>query len=158
MTVERPTFVHQDVAGGWAELERDAVHLLRSEASRGPEGFWLGERPDYLVSTARLFPWIDRHWGPCDGELYMVSRVVQRDRGWTVKVGFSRNPRERLKALQTGCPDELTIRECYPAPRRIERAAHELFAKDRRAGEWFEASWGVHRLFDALSYIHRRTR
>lgn len=57
-----------------------------------------------------------------------------------VKVGFSNNPKNRLKQLQTGCPFSLRIVGQWSTTRHleIERRAHAILGKYRWAGEWFD--------------------
>ena len=62
-----------------------------------------------------------------------------------LKIGKSADPEGRLKQLQTGCPYPLRLeaklkcRDGYHAT-RVERAAHEYFAADRKHGEWFKCT------------------
>ena len=57
-----------------------------------------------------------------------------------VKIGISRNPKERLKYLQTASPVELELMLCIEGDRDLERLIHGAFADDRAEGEWFEWS------------------
>jgi hypothetical protein len=61
------------------------------------------------------------------------------------KIGTSkRSPMQRLRALQTGCHERLTLVGVASVPvadiRGIEKRAHLSLARQRRAGEWFEVS------------------
>jgi aryl-alcohol dehydrogenase-like predicted oxidoreductase len=57
------------------------------------------------------------------------------------KIGFSANVERRLKSLQTGNPDKLTIHHVEPVPkeqvRLLERKIHKDLAHYRLKGEWF---------------------
>jgi hypothetical protein len=57
------------------------------------------------------------------------------------KMGFSANVERRLKSLQTGNPDKLTIHHVEPVPkeqvRLLERKIHKDLAHYRLKGEWF---------------------
>lgn len=57
-----------------------------------------------------------------------------------VKIGFSNNPKNRLKSIQTGCPFTLRIAGQWSSTRyrEIERKAHSILGKYRWAGEWFD--------------------
>jgi hypothetical protein len=63
-----------------------------------------------------------------------------------LKIGYSIDPVGRLAALQTGCPEPLSLLGwiSYDAtPRQvmaIERELHDCFAQWRLQGEWFEAT------------------
>jgi predicted GIY-YIG superfamily endonuclease len=56
------------------------------------------------------------------------------------KIGYSRNPTQRLKQLQTGCPDELQIIETFRSnhARKIEGALHNSYNYACKHNEWFE--------------------
>lgn len=70
----------------------------------------------------------------------MIYFITARDVG-RVKIGWSENPDERLKQLQTGCPGKAVIEATVPgADREMERALHAAFRPWRTHGEWFELS------------------
>lgn len=62
------------------------------------------------------------------------------------KVGVARNPDQRLRELQTGCPYKLRINGTTSlSPQGVdavmlEREIHTLLAWDRMSGEWFNSS------------------
>ncbi len=63
--------------------------------------------------------------------------------GAPIKIGVSAQPNGRLCQLQTGSPNELGVAAMLGVYGReaalvIERTAHERFAKERMAGEWFD--------------------
>lgn len=60
----------------------------------------------------------------------------------TVKVGFSSNPEARLATLQTGSgfPLSLAYVAACSSPEAVERRAHELLARHRLQGEWFDCT------------------
>jgi hypothetical protein len=70
-----------------------------------------------------------------------------------IKIGSAFNPIERIRTLQTGCPDFLNLLGVIPSYvfRRRETDLHELFSKWRVDGEWFEPS------YDILDYIKKNT-
>lgn len=54
-----------------------------------------------------------------------------------IKIGYSYNPHERLKALQLGSPVDLRVLATAPGGAARERAYHDQFAEARVRGEWF---------------------
>lgn len=55
-----------------------------------------------------------------------------------VKIGFTRNLKQRLSALQTSQHEQLNLLGILePATMQIERSLHIQFAEHRRGGEWF---------------------
>jgi hypothetical protein len=58
------------------------------------------------------------------------------------KIGFSNKPARRLKDLQTGHPEQLTIHylECIPKDqvKFIEKSIHSVLRHRRAKGEWFD--------------------
>ena len=58
------------------------------------------------------------------------------------KIGISKNPSKRIKELQTGNSDKMTIIDTYEsiyAP-QIESALHRYYSHSRKEGEWFDLS------------------
>jgi hypothetical protein len=72
----------------------------------------------------------------------MNAVYVMRSENGLVKIGRSRNPEKRRKALQatSGFPVELIHHWPSEAPSTVERAAHLLLSEHRKAGEWFDVS------------------
>jgi hypothetical protein len=66
--------------------------------------------------------------------LYIISDESQR-----LKIGVTNNLEGRLRTLQTGNPEQLTIifEEEIENPTKIERYLHRRFHKNRLKGEWF---------------------
>lgn len=58
------------------------------------------------------------------------------------KIGYSANPNQRLKQLQTGCPDKLDIIHTFESVRakKLELALHNSFSYARKHNEWFDLS------------------
>lgn len=60
------------------------------------------------------------------------------------KIGFSKNPKARLKQLQTGNPEVLDIIACCPGSKKLEASLHKFFEvkqiKGSSAQEWFVLS------------------
>jgi len=59
-----------------------------------------------------------------------------------IKIGHSRYPASRLRELQTGCPDALTLLGSVRGPVELEKALHLYFSDERvrSDGEWFRSS------------------
>lgn len=77
---------------------------------------------------------------PSDGHsfVYVISGPG------AVKIGSTRNLKQRLSALQTSSPTKLSGLFCgqcsVPNARLVEMAAHKELSADRLAGEWFGAT------------------
>lgn len=59
------------------------------------------------------------------------------------KIGVSKDPLKRLRAVQIGCPIECTFLGTVPVPsnmkaQHLEKHLHELFIGCRTFGEWFQ--------------------
>lgn len=53
------------------------------------------------------------------------------------KIGFTTNPTNRLKQVQTGCPYKLEIILVIKGSIKTERALHKKYKKFKTNGEWF---------------------
>jgi hypothetical protein len=63
---------------------------------------------------------------------------IQAKEGGLIKIGYtSKHPEIRLRDLQIGSPQELTILATIPG--NVETSLHRLFANWRQHGEWFQA-------------------
>jgi len=67
------------------------------------------------------------------GYVYFIQGLC----GGAIKIGFSVDPVKRLRALQTGYPDTLTILFMVPGNESTERQVHKEFEASRLKGEWF---------------------
>ena len=69
------------------------------------------------------------------------------------KIGFSANPQQRLKSLQTGFPTKLKLyytKEISESKVKfIEKQIHRVIARKRTKGEWFDIE-----LEDAISEVN----
>jgi T5orf172 domain len=73
---------------------------------------------------------------------------IQAGEGWPIKIGWSRDPAERLRTLQRAHGQVLTILALLPdAKVAKERELHKQFAAYRLEGEWFQPS------VELLAYI-----
>jgi hypothetical protein len=57
--------------------------------------------------------------------------------GEFVKIGKTRDPRQRLRELQTGNPQRLRILCVVPGGEEVEKEIHRKFNHLRQGGEWF---------------------
>lgn len=55
------------------------------------------------------------------------------------KIGVSKNPKKRIKQLQTGNGEDLIIIESFKSeyPHKLEIALHNTFSPNKKRGEWF---------------------
>jgi len=70
------------------------------------------------------------------GYVYFIRASMTR----YVKIGFSKNPAKRLKAIQTSSPDTVELLVAVPGTMQDERALHRAYADRRIEGEWFDPS------------------
>jgi hypothetical protein len=78
--------------------------------------------------------------------------VIQRGDDGPIKIGISRQPKQRLRSLQTGSAEKLTLLRVYRMA-DVERAIHiELERESRLNGEWFPADLlpSVERFFNGV--------
>lgn len=56
------------------------------------------------------------------------------------KIGISKNPKNRVKQLQTGNSEKLTLISSYESEyyKQIEVSLHNRFSHLKKEGEWFE--------------------
>jgi len=76
--------------------------------------------------------------------MYYVYFIEQAGSEYT-KIGVSESPEARLRELQGGNPDLLTLRYVIKVGTQeqaasLERLLHKLFGKFRIRGEWFDVS------------------
>ena len=71
------------------------------------------------------------------GVVYFIQSV--KGKGY-IKIGFSNNPKRRLREIQRYSPIELRIIAMIKGGREKEAELHRRFSKYRRYGEWFEPS------------------
>ncbi|OXM69624.1 GIY-YIG nuclease family protein [Amycolatopsis vastitatis] len=68
------------------------------------------------------------------GYIYLIQDSVSK----MVKIGYSANVTQRHKNLQGNNPNILVLLWHTPGDRALEDALHQLFAKRRVRGEWFD--------------------
>lgn len=57
--------------------------------------------------------------------------------GEFVKIGYSKEPENRLRYFETGSPYDFEMLAVHPGSERDEAALHRLLAAYRHKGEWF---------------------
>jgi DNA-binding transcriptional regulator YdaS (Cro superfamily) len=56
-----------------------------------------------------------------------------------VKIGYSANPKRRLRYLQTATPFDFELLGVHPGAKWQEKQLHKIFASSRHRHEWFRA-------------------
>lgn len=80
-----------------------------------------------------------RNASPTPMRVTLKSHVyfIQQGESGSIKIGYSKNPAQRLATLQTGHSEPLHMRAMAPGSMAQERALHDRFAHLRVSGEWF---------------------
>jgi len=70
-----------------------------------------------------------------------VYLIKDNDNGF-YKIGIARDPQKRLKELQTGNPNQLTIIETFLSEysNKVEKNLHRKYSYTKKEGEWFDLS------------------
>jgi hypothetical protein len=78
--------------------------------------------------------------------------LLQTSESGTYKIGISKNPEKRVKELQTGNPEIITIKEKFLTEYyfNIETSLHGYYAPDHKRGEWFNLG-----LLQEMDFINR---
>jgi hypothetical protein len=112
------------------ELSAHASEIVKAHRPRG-----VYREPKSVDAMRRLLT------NPALQEPPRVIYVIGADAG-AVKVGLATDVDDRLKTLQTGCPDKLRVygvaRVAAIYARAVERQCHKALAKYHRHGEWFD--------------------
>tara|TARA_B100000212_G_scaffold305555_1_gene253632 strand:- start:516 stop:821 length:306 start_codon:yes stop_codon:yes gene_type:complete len=66
--------------------------------------------------------------------------IIQSDKTGDIKIGRSKDPKRRLKQLQTGSPHKLKLLLVIEGKGKIEKSLHNRLQqyRSRRNGEWFD--------------------
>jgi Meiotically up-regulated gene 113 len=78
-----------------------------------------------------------------------VIYFIQAGRYGPVKIGISKNPRKRLRALQVPNPKPLTLLGVMEGDSDTEKEVHREFRNSRIRGEWFSISPELLRFIDS---------
>lgn len=97
----------------------------------------LQEAAEHEVDPSR-YPSVDRRefCPDCCTWCYLIQAG---DEG-PIKIGFSRDPHERLIALQTSHPEQLYLRASIAGPASNEAVLHAFYSREHLRGEWFRPS------------------
>lgn len=82
-------------------------------------------------------------------QVYFIGTRLEP--GKLVKVGFSRDPKARLRALQTGHGEVLRIFATTPGGKDLEAKYHRRWSLRRRQGEWFQIGEPIIKEIERLS-------
>lgn len=65
--------------------------------------------------------------------------LIRNNESGNYKLGVSKHPKKRIKQLQTGNDEDLELIESFPSkyPTKVETALHNMYAPNRKRGEWF---------------------
>lgn len=83
------------------------------------------------------------------GYVYFIQGLC----GGAIKIGYSKNPTSRLKELQTGYPDTLTILYMLRGSGQVENFLHNKFEHLRLKGEWFKPDKDLIKYINELKNI-----
>lgn len=73
-----------------------------------------------------------------------MSNIYLLQVGDFFKIGYTKNDvNKRIKQLQTGCPDEISIKAVFKTKHnmKIERTLHRVLSHKRVSGEFFELDY-----------------
>lgn len=82
-----------------------------------------------------------------DAEMQFVYLIHSKENN-TVKIGNSSDPKKRLKQLQTGNNNTLTLIGLIKGDQSLERSIHKMFGDKRIKGEWFTYTKEIEDFFD----------
>jgi hypothetical protein len=63
---------------------------------------------------------------------------IQARNGGPIKIGWAKDPEQRLANMQVANAEPLVIRTAVKSKPQAEKKLHERFAAKRVRGEWFE--------------------
>ena len=77
--------------------------------------------------------------------------LIRSEETGMYKVGVSKHPKKRIKQLQTGNSEDLTLIHSFPShyPHKVEVALHNGYAPNKKRGEWF--GLGLEEEFDFIN-------
>lgn len=110
---------------------------------------WL--RSGEIVRTGHLLSPLEELAGFNYGFVYLLQ-VDER----SVKIGFSENPRRRMRELQPSYGEHLRLRNCFVGEPQAERDAHKRFAHLRIENERFCASSAIDTYFNERRVLMRQ--
>ena len=60
--------------------------------------------------------------------------------GKNIKIGYSKNPKKRIKQLSTGSSSNLYLLLYFEGDKKLEKQIHNSFKKIRYNGEWLDVT------------------
>ena len=108
--------------------------MTQDELSKGIDDLHLQEELDAIAEKAKLTLIVDTY-------VYFISD------GNSVKIGFSKCVRHRVRALQTCNANILTVLRVYKGDKFLEEKFHKSLSEYRVNGEWFTISKKVLQTF-----------
>jgi len=84
-----------------------------------------------------------------DGDEY-VYFIME---GKYIKIGYTRDIKNRMNGIECDNPNDLTLLACFPGDRRTELALHEAFSHCRYRNEWFHAANDIFEFINAMREI-----
>jgi hypothetical protein len=127
------TFRQADVTKALRAAVAAGLHVAgcRIDPQTGKIIVSVGDRPGILPARAAR-PTDDVHSPPSrPGSVYIIGF------GDYIKIGWSTNVANRVRALQEGVPETLVVIAAFPGTQKSERNLHRLFSAHRTRGEWF---------------------
>lgn len=114
----------------WSNYQ-DAQRMLREE-------YWRGRKEGEAIAMAQYARNVEVSMPPPSAVLEDTSTVyfIASESG-PIKIGKANNPEGRLKSLQTGHHERLSILATCEGGGEREREYHRRFAAFRLTGEWF---------------------
>lgn len=89
-----------------------------------------------------------------NGETALKNRsniyFIQGQMSGLIKIGISQDPEARLRQMQSGSPEELSLLKQVKGYHEDEKMLHKRLDDYRVHGEWFEPSRDVHILIDLI--------
>tara|TARA_R100001530_G_scaffold81228_1_gene56652 strand:+ start:52 stop:513 length:462 start_codon:yes stop_codon:yes gene_type:complete len=123
------------------------IDLLREETRKTYKEFIKihNEFRSLRLNVAEIKEWAENELA----KLYEIPQEYELDSKYechiyfircldSVKIGYSKNPRIRLSALQTANPNKLELLYSFPSFKHREETIHEDLVHLRKNGEWFK--------------------
>lgn len=85
-----------------------------------------------------------------NGWVYFIVAVTTG----LVKIGYSKNPDTRLKALSQQAPVQYDLVATIPGTMKDEKEFHRKFSAKREHGEWFNYDEEMYQFVKAVREVH----
>lgn len=90
---------------------------------------------------------------PCRKDFKSTALYFIQEQNGPVKIGYARDPRERIKSMQVGNPRPLELVFWTRTPTEVEGRVHRLLADHRIMGEWYAPNADVWAVLEAVELI-----